>query len=138
VSGWQSASAGRLAVEGALEQARARLSSGDLALLPEEQATWRVGTLGPRGVGVRVRRQEDVAVRLDGRIVPAAQADFGERVTDREGRAISPYLRLEVYLVEAEAEGTASSPSIRLLGGLARLPDGRTLSLGHRCDRRGG
>jgi hypothetical protein len=30
------------------------------------------------------------------------------------------------------------NPAMRLLGGIGRLDDGRTLSLGYRVDRRGG
>ncbi len=89
-------------------------------------------------MSLRVRREEDVAIRLDGRIVPAQEADFGERVIDSDGDAFCPWQRFEIYFVEAEADGTAGNPSMRLLGGIGRLEDGRTLSLGYRVVRRGG
>ncbi len=138
VARWQGASAGRLAVVGAFESVRLRVASREIALEPGDFRSWERREVGPRGVSVRVRREEDVAIRLDGQIVPAHEAEFGERVIDSDGDSFCPWRRVEVYFVEVEAEGTAGNPSMRLLGGIGRLEDGRTLTLGHRVDRRGG
>lgn len=138
VGRWHGASAGRQAVVGAFDAVRLRVSSGEIGLHPGEFRSWEQRELGPRGVTVRVWRQEDVAIRMDGQIVPAHRAELGERVIDSDGDAFCPWVRLEVYLVEAEAEGTAGNPARRLLGGIGRQEDGRTLTLGYRIDRRGG
>jgi hypothetical protein len=137
VQAWTQESVGRLAVEGAFELARARIATG-VGLRPGAATVLQVDEVGALGVTLRIRRQQDVALGLDGRIVPASAADLEERVIDAEGNVLCPWRRLEVYLVEARAEGPADSPDVRLLGGVARLEDGRTLSLGYRCDRRGG
>jgi hypothetical protein len=125
VGRWQGASAGRLAVTGAFEAVRLRVASGEVSLRPSEFRSWEWREIGPRGVSVRVRRQEDVAIRTDGQIVPGHRADIGERVIDSDGDSFRPWRRVEVYFVEAEAEGTADRPSIRLLGGIGRLEDGQ-------------
>jgi hypothetical protein len=138
VARWQGANAGRLAVVGAFESVRLRVASREIGLRPGDFRSWEQRELGPRGVSVRVRREEDVAIRMDGQIVPAHEAEFGEQVIDSDGDVFCPWQRVEVYFVEAEAEGTAGSPSMRLLGGIGRLKDGRTLPLGYRVDRRGG
>jgi hypothetical protein len=138
VARWQGASAGRLAVVGALESVRLRVSSRGVRLEPGESGTWKLRGVGPRGVRVRLRREEDVAVRLDGHVVPAREADLAARVIDSDGDSFCPWRRVEVYLVELEAEGTAGNPAMRLLGGIGRLEDGSTLTLGYRIDRRGG
>ncbi len=138
VARWRGANAGRLAVVGAFESVRLRVASREIGLNPGDFRSFEQRELGPRGVNVRVRREEDVAIRMDGQIVPAHRAEFGEQVIDSDGDAFCPWQRVEVYFVEVEAEGTAGNPSMRLLGGIGRLKDGRTLSLGYRVDRRGG
>ena len=138
VGRWEAASAGRQAVTGAFEAVRLRVSTGEVGLRVSEIRTWEWREIGAYGVSVRVRRQEDVAIRLDGQIAPAHKAEFGERVIDSDGDSFCPWRRVEVYFVEVEAEGTAGNPSIRLLGGIGRLEGGRTLTLGYRLDRRGG
>jgi hypothetical protein len=137
VRAWTQESVGRLAVEGAFELARARIAD-DIGLRPGATTVLRVAEVGALGVTLRIRHQEDVALGLDGRIVPVSSADLDERVVDAEGNVLCPWRRLEIYLVEARAEGPADGPDVRLLGGVARLDDGRTVSLGYRCDRRGG
>jgi hypothetical protein len=138
VGRWQGESAGRLAVQGAYQVVWARIEARTLSLRPGETRVLRLSEVGPTGVTVRIRRQPDVGIGLDGRVVPASAADLEQRVVDAEGRVFCPWRLLEVYQVEAEAGGTAAGPDVRLLGGLARLDDGRTLSLGQRYDRRGG
>jgi len=128
----------QIAVRGALDSVRERLFTKKLVLSPDRVSQFELGAPLAVAVRVRVARESDAVVTLDGRVLRGLEAsgiDVAEVGMDGTKRTVHPYRRLQVYLVEAEAEGGPSFPAVRLLGGLARLDDGSVLSLGFRYDR---
>jgi type II secretory pathway pseudopilin PulG len=145
----------QVAVRGAFDAVRERLFSKQLVLAPERAQRFALGEPLAVAVRVQVTRETDAVVARDGRVLRGLEASgidlaqagvHGEKQTVVKPdntveislvgkRTVYEYRRLEIYLVEAEADGGPSFPAVRLLGGLARLDDGRVLSLGFRFDR---
>jgi len=145
----------QIAVRGAFDSVRERLFSTELVLAPERTSRFEVGAPLPVAVRVQVTRESDAVLTREGRVLRGVEtlgidlAQIGvhgqkQATIDKDGkleirmvgkRMVHQYRRLEVYLVEVEADGGPSFPAVRLLGGLARLDDGRVLSLGFRYDR---
>lgn len=129
---------GQTAVRGALDLAMARLRSRQIVLGLDETEPFEAGKPGTWPVHVRVSRQPDAVVTLDGRLLGPDRA-FGldlQRVgLDGEGRLVRQYRKLEVYLVEAESPARVAAPAVRLLAVVARLENGGVVCLGLRYDR---
>jgi hypothetical protein len=126
----------RLAVQAAFERVADSLRTGEIRLDPGESETIDAAGAGVYPVRGVVTRQPNAVVTLGGAVLPPnhAAVDLNQIGIDGEGRKVYQYRSLEVYLVEVEA-GVAPVPSMRLLGVLARLPDGRIVPLGSRYDR---
>jgi len=127
---------GQALVRGGLDLALARLESKQIALGPGQRAEFDLGE-SPRPVNVRVVRDDDTVLALDGSVI--AIEDAGE--LDLEGLAIDPvrgavrkYRRIEVYSVEAESPARYPFAAVRLLAVVGRL-DERVFCLGVRYDR---
>ncbi|HEV7498836.1 MAG TPA: hypothetical protein VGQ33_02480 [Vicinamibacteria bacterium] len=128
---------GQAAVRGGLDVAVARLQSGEIALGPVSADARFDLELRPRAVHVRVSRDADAVLGLDGRVI--APEDVGDLEVDKLGidpvhGAVHEYRRLEVYRVEAECRDRYPFAAVRLLAVVARL-DGEVLTLGVRYDR---
>jgi hypothetical protein len=130
---------GQAAVRGALELAMARIQSGRIHLLgPDQSERFELEEPAVRPVRVRVSRQDDAVLALEGRVLTpeeAAQVDADELGIDGLGRVVRQYRRLEVYLVEAESPARHPFGAVRLLAAVARLDTGEVVCVGVRYDR---
>jgi hypothetical protein len=129
---------GQAAVRGALEVVVARLTSGQIALGPDQDERFELKEPGSRAIRVRVSREPDAVLTLEGTVLRVEEVaeNGGERSgIDDEARVVGEYRRLEVYLVEAECAARNPFPTVRLLAVLGRLDGGGLVSLGIRYDR---
>jgi len=137
VSAHQQSVGSQAAVRGALDLAMDRLRSGEVALAPGTSSTFELET-GPRPVHVRVTRDSDAILALDGRVIdPADAADIDVDqlgIDTTGGGAVREYRKVEVYHVEAESPARYPFPAVRLLAALGRLDEG-VVCLGVRYDR---
>lgn len=129
---------GQAAVRGALDLAMARLQSGRIALASAQSARFELEEPASRPVRVRVSREPDAVLTLDGRVL--GPEDAGDLELDRlgidgMGRAVRQYRTLEIYLVDAESPARYPFGAVRLLGVVARLDADRVMCLGVRYDR---
>jgi hypothetical protein len=127
---------GQVMVRGALELAMSRLESGRIALGSAQSAEFELEE-APRPVRVRVSRQEDAVLGLDGGVIDpedAADLDLERLGIDPVRGAVRQYRRLEVYLVEAESPARYPFAAVRLLAVVGRLDEG-VVCLGVRYDR---
>jgi hypothetical protein len=126
----------RLAVQAAFDRTADRLRAGELRLSPGQSESLDGSGAGVYPVKGAVTRRPDAVLTLAGSVLPADHpgVDLRQVGIDGEGRLVYQFRRLEIYLVELEA-GVAPLPAMRLLGVLARLPDGRVVPLGSRYDR---
>jgi hypothetical protein len=128
---------GQAAVRGALAVAMTRLQSGQIALGPVAPAAEFDLYEGPRPVHVRVSREPDAVLGLDGSVLgpdDARDVDVDAVGIDPVRGAVREYRRLEVYRVEAERQARYPFAAVRLLAVVARLDDG-VLCRGVRYDR---
>ena len=137
VNAHQQAVGSQAAVRGGLDLAMSRLGAGELALVPSESSDFDLET-GPRPVRVRVTRDADAILALDGRVIDPADEpdlDLDQLGIDASGGgAVREYRRIEVYHVDAESPARYPFPAVRLLAAIGRL-DGRVVCLGVRYDR---
>jgi hypothetical protein len=127
---------GQAAVRGALDLAMARLQSGQIALGSARFAEFELEE-PPRPIHVRVSREPDAVLGLDGRVFDpeeAADLDLDRLGIDPVRGAVRQYRRLEVYTVEAEAPARYPFAAVRLLAVVGRLDEG-VICLGVRYDR---
>jgi hypothetical protein len=127
---------GQAMVRGALDLALAQLRSRQISLEPAQSTEFDLRE-PPRPVHVRVSRQPDVVLGLDGSVSDledAADVDLEALGIDRTGGVVRQYRRLEIYLVEAESPARYPFAAVRLLGVVGRLDEG-VLCLGVRYDR---
>jgi hypothetical protein len=130
---------GQAAVRGAVDLVMARLQSGRLDLRGADQSErFELDEPEGRPVRVRVSRQADAVLGLDGRLLTpeeAATIDEGALGIDGLGNVVRQYRRLEVYLVEAESPARRPFGAVRLLAALVRLDTGEIDCIGMRYDR---
>jgi hypothetical protein len=122
-----------LAAEGAIEEARARLSGDAIDLAPNEGSSFVPRRIEGIDSTVRVSRAEDVVLTLDGRVLEgtaATSVDLDQIGTDAEGRVVYQFRKIAIYLVEVDVFRRASLPPLKLYGVLAKLPDGGLQTLG--------
>lgn len=136
VGGLQQNVGGQAMVRGALDVVMARLRSRQIALGSAQSAQFELEE-PPRPVRVRVSREPDVVLGLDGSVSDpedAADLDLESVGIDRVGGVVRQYRTLEVYLVEAESPARYPFAAVRLLAVVGRLDEG-VLCLGVRYDR---
>lgn len=136
VGGHQQNVGGQVMVRGALDLAMARLQSRQIALESAQSTQFELEE-PPRPVRVRVSREPDVVLGLDGSVSDpedAADLDLESLGIDRVGGVVRQYRRLEVYLVEAESPARYPFAAVRLLAVVGRLDEG-VICLGVRYDR---
>jgi hypothetical protein len=132
---------GQAAVRGALDLAMARLQSGRLVLVgPEPSAQFELDEPEGRAVRVRVSRESDAILSLEGRVLTPEEAtelevDLDQLGIDGLGRVVRQYRRLEVYLVEAESPARSPFGAVRLLAAVTKLDTGEITCIGLRYDR---
>jgi hypothetical protein len=122
-----------LVAEGVLEEARARLSSDEIDLAPDEGTTFVPRGASDLDAQVRISRAADVVLTLEGRLLEglsAAGVDLEQTGVDAEGRVVYQFRKVEVYLVEIDVSRRASLPPLKLYGILGKLPDGTLQTLG--------
>jgi hypothetical protein len=139
VTGYRFNLAGQAAVRGALDLAVGRLEEGRIALVgPDQSAQFELEEPANRPVTVRVRRQGDAVLTLEGDVLDAEDAaglDLDSVALDGLGGLVRRYRRLEVYLVEAEAPARYPYAAVRLLAVVARPETEPFVVLGLRYDR---
>ena len=130
---------GEAAVRGALDLSMARLQSGRLSLRgPDQSEQFELEEPESRPVRVRISRQTDAVLSLEGRLLTpeeAAMVDVDALGIDGFGNVVHEYRRLEIYLVEAESPARRPFGAVRLLAAVARLDTGEIYCLGMRYDR---
>jgi len=130
---------GQAAVRGGLDVAMARVQSGRLDLRGADQSEeFEMEEPEGRPVRVRVSRQTDAVLSLEGRLLTpeeAAMVDVDALGIDGLGNVVHEYRRLEVYLVEAESPARRPFGAVRLLAAVARLDTGEIYCIGMRYDR---
>jgi hypothetical protein len=112
----------------------ARLQSGRLDLRGQDQSeSFDLDEPESRPVRVRVSRQTDAVLSLEGRLLTpdeAAKVDADALGIDGLGNVVHQYRRLEIYLVEAESPARRPFGAVRLLAAVARLDTGRSAASG--------
>jgi hypothetical protein len=130
---------GQAAVRGALDLTMGRIQSGRLDLRGADQSErFELDEPEGRPVRVRVTRQTDVVLSLEGRLLTpeeAAMVDVGALGIDGLGNVVRQYRPLEVYLVEAESPARRPFGAVRLLAAVTRLDTGEIYCIGMRYDR---
>jgi len=125
------------AARAGFEEAWARLAAGAEALSPGDESSFET-ELEALTVAVRISREPDALLTLDGRVlalVEAAEVDLSRASYDAEGRRVFLYRKLEIYLVEATVRSRPALPAARLLGVLARQQDGSVAPIGLTTER---
>jgi type II secretory pathway component PulK len=136
VGGHQHSVGGQALVRGGLDLAMTRLQSRQIALGSAQSAEFDLEE-GPRAVRVRVFREPDAVLALDGSVIDPADAadlDLDRLAIDPTSGAVREYRRLEVYAVDAEAPARYPFAAVRLLAVVGRLDEG-VICLGVRYDR---
>ena len=130
---------GQAAVRGALDLTMARLQAGNIVLVgPDQSARFELDEPEGRAVRVRVSREGDAILSLEGRVLTpqeAADLDLDQLGIDGLGRVVRQYRRLEVYLVEAESPARSPFGAVRLLAAVTRQDTGEITCIGLRYDR---
>jgi len=130
---------GQAAARGAVDLAMARIQSGRLDLRgPGQSEQFELEEPESRPVRVRVNRQTDAVLSLEGRLLTpeeAAMVDVDALAIDGLGSVVRQYRRLEIYLVEAESPARRPFGAVRLLAAVARLDTGEIYCIGMRYDR---
>ena len=127
---------GQALVRGGLDLALGRLESKEIALGPGQRAEFDLGE-SFRPVNVRVTREDDSVLGMDGSVIAIADAgelDVDGVAIDQTSGAVRKYRRLEVYSIEAESPARYPFAAVRLLAVVGRL-DERVFCLGVRYDR---
>ena len=131
--------AGQAATRGALDLAMGRIQSGGLVLRgPDQSERFELEEPEGRPVRVRVSRETDAVLSVDGRLLApedAAMADVDQLGIDIFGNQVREYRRLEIYIVEAESPARRPFGAVRLLATVVRLDTGETSCIGLRYDR---
>jgi hypothetical protein len=136
VAGLQQSLGSQAAVRGALDLAMTRLQSGEIALDPGQTVPFDLEQ-ERRTVRVRVSRDPDAILALDGRVIDPEEAeniDPDQLVIDPVRGPVREYRKIEVYRVEAEVAARYPFAAVRLLAAVVRLDEG-VISLGVRYDR---
>ncbi|HSF15650.1 MAG TPA: hypothetical protein VLK65_08860 [Vicinamibacteria bacterium] len=132
---WRDMLEQEFAARAGFEEAINRLVAAEITVAPDEESRFRVRALD---IDVRVSRDADVVLTVDGRILEgaaAAQADLTATGVDAEGRIVYRYRKLEIYLVEVFVQRRPSLRPIRLEAVVARLPSGQVETLGLKLSR---
>ena len=139
VSARQQDLGGQAAARGGLDLAMGRIQSGRLVLRgPDQSESFELEEPEGRAVRVRVSRQADAVLSVEGRLLApedAAMVDLNEIGIDGLGNQVRQYRTLEVYIVEAESPARRPFGAVRLLAAVARLDTGEIYCIGLRYDR---
>jgi hypothetical protein len=116
-----------------------RLQSGRIVLVgPDQTARFEVDEPDIRFVSVRVDRDPDEVLSIDGRVLgpeEAADVDLDRLRSDFLGRPVHEYRKLEIYRVEAESAARYPFGAVRVMAVMARLDTGQVVCIGTRYDR---
>ena len=126
------------AVRAGFEDAVSRLGTERIRLDANASTRFEVEGLEGRTAQVRVSRQPDAVVSLEGRVlegIEAAQADLDQMAVDPDLRRVHLFRKLEVCLVEVTVAGPPSLAGVRLWGVLVRANGGTWRRAGLRMDR---
>ncbi len=127
----------RYALRGGLDIALGRLRTLEPPLALGSQQRFELAEPDSLAVSVRVDRDSDAAVGIDGRVLRGRElsgVDLASVGIDGERRSARLYQALQLYVVQAETAGSASSPGMRLVASVAKTEDGEMLVLGTRYD----
>ena len=126
------------AARAGFEDAVSRLGTERIQLRPNESTRFAVEGVGGHTAYVRVSRQADSVVTLDGRVlegIEAAQAELDQMTVDPDLRRVHLFRKLEVCRVEVTVAGPPSMAGVRLGGVMVRATGGTWRRAGLRIDR---
>ena len=126
------------AARAGFEDTIARLGTQTIDLDADRSTEFQIEGLNGRTARVKVSRQADAIVSLDGRVLEgleARRADLDQMTLDPDLRRVHLFRKLEVYLVEATVSGPPALGGVRVSGVLVRPDDGPWLRAGLRVDR---
>ncbi|MGH9461150.1 MAG: hypothetical protein ACRD1X_08020, partial [Vicinamibacteria bacterium] len=129
------------AARAGFEDAVSRLGTEKIQLRPNESTTFEVEGIGGHTAHVRVSRQADSVVSLDGRVlegIEAALADLDQMTVDPDLRRVHLFRKLEVCRVDvtvARPPSKASMAGVRLGAVMVRVTGGAWRRAGLRIDR---
>jgi hypothetical protein len=126
------------AAHAGLEEARNRIASTTFGLAPNEATAFVLDELGDVTPSVRIAREEDVVLTLDGGVLEgpaAAKVNLEQTGVDAEGRVVYQYRKLEIYVVEVDVKRRPTLRAVKLEGVIARLPDSSVQTLGVKTTR---
>lgn len=107
-----------------------RVAGRDVSLQPSEATSFELYDIGGYTARVRVSRDPDVVLTLNGQVLEgleASKVDLKQTSLDPDMRRVRRFRLLEVYLVEVRVSARSSLESVRLRGILVR-PDRGELS----------
>ena len=126
------------AARAGFEDAVSRLGTERIRLDANASTRFEVEGLERHRVQVRVSRQADAVVSLEGRVlegIEATQVDLDEMAVDPDLRRVHLFRKLEVCLVEVTVAGPPSLAGVRLWGVVVRASGGTWRRAGLRIDR---
>ena len=110
----------------AFEEARNRVAADGLGLAANGGISFVVDHLGDLRASVRVAREPDIVLTLNGRVLEGAaaeRADLERTGVDAEGRVVYQFKKLEIYVVQVDVSRRPTLPAVRVYGVLAKLPE---------------
>lgn len=120
------------------EDALRRLGLNEVKLDPDESTEFPLEGFEPPDVRVKVSREADAVVSLEGRVlegIEATRADLEQIGVDPDLRRVYKFRKLEVCRVEVIVPGPRSFAGVRLWGVVVRAPNGPWQRAGLRIDR---
>ncbi len=120
------------------EDAFKRLGMDQVKLGLDESTEFQLEGIEGHDVRVKVSREADAVLSLEGRIlegIEATEADLDQIGVDPDLRRVYKFRKLEVCRVEVIVPGPRSLAGVRLWGVVVRAPDGRWQRAGLRIDR---
>jgi hypothetical protein len=126
------------AARAGFEDAIRRLGMKSITLGPNESTEFQVEGIEGRTARVKVSRQTDAILSLEGRVlegIEATKVDLDQMVLDPDLRRVHMFRTLEVCLVEVTVSGPPSLAGVRLWGVVVRAGNGLWQRAGLRIDR---
>ena len=126
------------AARAGFEDALRQLGMNELKLGLDESTEFQLEGFEGHGARVKVSREADAVLSLEGRIlegVEATKADLDQIGVDPDLRRVYKFRKLQVCRVEVIVPGPRSFAGVRLWGVVVRAPNGPWQRAGLRIDR---
>ena len=126
------------AARAGFEDALKRLGLNEFDLGVDESTEFKLDGIGAHGARVKVSREADAVLSLEGRVlegIEATRADLDRTGWDHDLRRVYQFRKLEICRVEVIVPGPRSLAGVRLWGVVVRAPNGPWQRAGLRVDR---